>query len=56
MLQTESLPPDYRITASLGLTCYRAGETLEANLERTDTALYEAKHRGRNCTVLDESL
>ncbi|CAM4213084.1 GGDEF domain-containing protein [Deinococcus marmoris] len=56
VLQIEGLPPEHRVTASLGLTFYQAGETLEANLERTDTALYEAKHRGRNCTVLDGSL
>ena len=56
MLQIEGLPPEYRVTASLGLTFYQVGETLEANLERTDTALYEAKQQGRNCTVLEEPL
>ncbi|MFB9993295.1 GGDEF domain-containing protein [Deinococcus oregonensis] len=56
MLQIEGLPEGHRVTASLGLTLYKAGETLEANLERTDRALYRAKQQGRNCTVLNDVL
>ena len=37
-----------RVTFSAGVTLYRAGETLEAALDRADVALYEAKHTGKN--------
>jgi diguanylate cyclase len=36
------------ITLSIGVTHYRAGETLKAFLERADQALYAAKNSGRN--------
>ncbi|MBV8501304.1 MAG: diguanylate cyclase [Paucibacter sp.] len=36
------------VTFSAGVTLYRAGETLEAALDRADVALYEAKHTGKN--------
>lgn len=35
-------------TASIGVALAGAGETLESLLRRADTALYEAKHGGRN--------
>lgn len=47
------LPVELRVSASMGLSFYRVGETLDANLERTDAALYKAKQQGRDCTVLD---
>ncbi|CAN5295846.1 hypothetical protein BH11PSE10_BH11PSE10_05310 [soil metagenome] len=39
---------DVFVTFSAGVTLYRAGETLEASLDRADMALYEAKHTGKN--------
>ena len=39
---------DVFVTFSAGVTLYRAGETLEAALDRADVALYEAKHTGKN--------
>ncbi len=46
--------PRYRITASVGITQYRAGDTVERMLERADSALYEAKRTGRNKIVVAE--
>ncbi len=37
-----------RVTASIGVTEYRSGETAMALLERVDDALYRAKANGRN--------
>ena len=38
------------ITFSAGVTTYRAGEAIEAALDRADVALYEAKRTGKNRT------
>jgi diguanylate cyclase (GGDEF)-like protein len=43
-----------RVTASLGATLYRSGESDEEFLARADQQLYEAKHRGRNQVCLGE--
>lgn len=40
------------VTFSAGVTVWRAGETLEAALERADEALYEAKRTGKNRTCV----
>jgi diguanylate cyclase len=40
------------VTFSAGVTGWRAGEALEAALERADEALYEAKHAGKNRTCI----
>lgn len=40
------------VTFSAGVTAYRAGETIEAALERADEALYEAKRTGKNRTCV----
>ena len=41
------------ITFSAGVTAYRAGEPVEAALERADIALYEAKRTGKNRTCVN---
>ncbi|MCP1373477.1 diguanylate cyclase domain-containing protein [Dyella lutea] len=38
---------DMHVTCSVGITWVRAGEDVNAILHRADTALYEAKERGR---------
>lgn len=38
----------HRQTASLGVSAWSRGESLEAALARADAALYRAKHEGRN--------
>jgi diguanylate cyclase len=40
------------VTFSAGVTRFRAGEVLEAALERADEALYEAKRTGKNRTCI----
>jgi diguanylate cyclase (GGDEF)-like protein len=46
-----NVAPDLQITFSAGLSVCRAGETLEAVIERADQAMYQAKAQGRNRTV-----
>jgi diguanylate cyclase len=36
------------ITCSVGITCFREGDTVSSMLGRADQCLYEAKHTGRN--------
>jgi diguanylate cyclase (GGDEF)-like protein len=42
------LPGESAVTASLGVACWGAGESLETALGRADAALYRAKDEGRN--------
>lgn len=56
-LQVESmvfrtLPDDFRITASFGVAALRKDESLQSLVLHADSALYEAKRRGRNRTVV----
>lgn len=39
-------------TVSLGVIQFQEGEDKDSFLVRLDTAMYEAKHRGKNCTVM----
>ena len=39
-------------TISTGLTCLKTNNDLEVSLKRADTALYEAKHAGRNKVII----
>jgi diguanylate cyclase (GGDEF)-like protein len=48
----EICPP---VTASLGFAASEPGDTSDSLLRRADRALYQAKHKGRNCFVLDAS-
>jgi hypothetical protein len=47
--------PNYRITASFGVTEVEPGDTPESILKRADEALYTAKNTGRNRTVTRQS-
>ena len=40
------------ITASIGVACYRSGESLDALVDRADRAMYAAKSGGRNRAVV----
>ncbi len=41
----------FRVTVSVGASCYQPGETREAWIDRTDRAMYLAKQSGRNKVV-----
>lgn len=41
----------FRITVSIGVSCYREGETRETWIERADQAMYRAKQAGRNKVI-----
>jgi diguanylate cyclase len=40
-----------QFTVSIGVATWRAGDSVETLVARTDAALYAAKRRGRNCAV-----
>ena len=46
-----TLPPERRVTVSVGVATYVRGEDIHAVLARADKALYEAKAAGRNKVV-----
>jgi len=41
------------VTISIGLSDYRANDTLDLQILRADTALYKAKSAGRNCVLIE---
>lgn len=42
---------EMKVTVSIGVVEYGGKETADAFLARADSAMYEAKHRGKNCSV-----
>lgn len=46
--------PDMLFTVSVGITEYHSPEAIEHTLERADGLLYDAKHNGRDCIMLDQ--
>jgi diguanylate cyclase (GGDEF)-like protein len=51
LVQEHAFPDGVRLTISLGVAEYRAGESLEDWLTRVDQAMYAAKRGGRNRTM-----
>ncbi len=47
-LRFPDMPPEIRITVSVGLTTYKPSESLDSLLSRADMALYAAKKNGKN--------
>ena len=45
-----------QITVSAGVAQYREGDSQESLFKRADDCLYQAKKRGRNCVVGEESM
>jgi hypothetical protein len=41
---------------SIGIVEHRPSDPIDRTLSRADAALYEAKHRGRNCVVCGDSV
>ncbi len=44
-----SIAPGLQLTISAGVGAWHPGDTLTVVMNRADSALYEAKHAGRNC-------
>lgn len=51
-MQVSSIEPQFRITASMGITEYRSSEEVIQTMDRADKALYDAKRTGRNKIVV----
>ena len=41
----------HKATVSLGVTLKHEKDTIDDMIQRADKALYQAKNKGRNCTV-----
>lgn len=50
-LRFDNLPEGIRVTVSIGLAEFQAGETTDDTLARADKALYQAKEAGRNRVI-----
>ncbi len=48
LVSFDGLPPDFRVTMSVGIAQYYLPEETTTTIERVDAALYNAKRRGRN--------
>jgi diguanylate cyclase (GGDEF)-like protein len=46
------LPPEMRVTLSIGVTELDPGDTVASLMQRVDAALYRAKRAGRNCVMM----
>jgi len=44
----ENMPADFKMTISVGVTEYKAGEDIQQAINRADAALYRAKENGRD--------
>lgn len=44
----ETMPPDFHVTISVGVTKYKPSESIQDTINRADTALYRAKAGGRD--------
>lgn len=55
-LRGQPFPSVGRVTASLGVSQWNGRETAADWLHRTDLALYEAKHRGRDRVIVADDL
>lgn len=51
-IQQHQFVTDAPMTVSIGVSEYLAGEDINQSIKRADDALYQAKHRGRNQSVL----
>jgi diguanylate cyclase (GGDEF)-like protein len=54
VVESYSFPEVGRVTISIGIAYFREGDTQEHIFARADNAMYQAKHRGRNCVMSSE--
>ncbi len=47
--------PELQVTFSAGVAARLPGESMDATVARADAALYQAKHSGRNCSVVADA-
>ena len=47
-VEEERFIDDHQVTISIGITAMRENDSAESVLKRADTAMYEAKHGGKN--------
>ena len=55
LLRNTKKPGAIKITVSAGLSSSRKNDTVKVFLERSDTALFEAKQQGHNCVVVADN-
>lgn len=48
----QAIKPELKITVSIGIATFRPGEVIENAIRAADTALYQAKHAGRNRVLM----
>lgn len=51
IVEIDGLISEQKLTISLGVTQYKIGESLDDWVHRVDSALYKAKHKGKNTVV-----
>ncbi len=51
-IRNAKISPVSEVTASFGVATYKGAETLEAFIDRADSAMYQAKKSGKNCVRL----
>jgi PleD family two-component response regulator len=50
-IRSYPLVDDHSVSISCGVAATQGNDSLSTMLHQADTALYEAKHNGRNCAV-----
>ncbi|BCD95946.1 two-component system, cell cycle response regulator [Marinagarivorans cellulosilyticus] len=51
-----AIDPSLKVTISIGITTFSANDEFEQAFKCADDALYQAKHKGRNCAVLGQEI